>query len=352
MLSLLVNSYERVSQTFPITLLLSIITTLYLIRRALLPKPIPGIPYNKNAVNSIFGDLLEFRAVKNRHKWWALQAVKHQHPIVQIFMKPFGLPWVLVADHFEASDICMRRLKEFDRADITRQQFDALTPGHQISLKTSDPKFKKNRELVRDLMSTSFLQQATAPQIHHKFEDLMELWDRKRRLSGGRPFDVSNDIQEAVFDIILGASFGVDSEQGQIAKELEELQAKTVSGGKDDAFEFEPVPLYDEDLSSFDTLIKSFTVCIRFPWPLVAHFIYRNLSSKMREAIAMRAKLRDREIAKSIERKERGQPQRCALDNMMAREDAMAEKEGRKPNYRSQSIISEVCYTLNGFWRS
>ena len=121
----------------------------------------------------------------------------------------------------------MRRLKEFDRADMTRQQFDALAPGHQISLKTSDPRFKKNRELVRDLMSTSFLQQTAAPQIHHKFEKLMELWEKKTQLSGGRPFDISHDIQEAIFDIILGASFGVDSDAGQIGKELDELKAKT-----------------------------------------------------------------------------------------------------------------------------
>ncbi|RFN54955.1 cytochrome p450 1a1 [Fusarium flagelliforme] len=342
MLSFLIDSYQQVSKSFPITLLLSIITTLYLLRRALLPKPIPGIPYNKNATNSIFGDLLEFRSAKSRHTWWALQAVKHQYPLVQIFMKPFGLPWVFVADHFEASDICMRRLKEFDRGEVTRQQFDALAPGHQISLKTSDPRFKKNRELVRDLMSTSFLQQTAAPQIHHKFEKLMELWDRKTQLSGGRPFDIAHDIQEAVFDIILGASFGVDSGAGQIGKELDELKAKTTSGGQDDAFEFEPVALYDEDLSSMGTLIESFNVCIRFPWPIVAHFIYRNISSKMRKATAMRIQLQEREIAKSIERKENGHAQRCALDSMMEREDAIAEKEGRKPNYRNQSIISEL----------
>ena len=255
MSSHLVELYEQAPKSFILTLFLSIVSTLYLIRRALLPKPIPGIPYNKNAINSIMGDLAEFRAAKNRREWWALQAVKHQSPLVQVFMKPFGLPWVFVADHFEASDICMRRLKEFDRADITRQQFDGLTPGHQITLKTSDPQFKKNRELVRDLMSSSFLQQATAPQIHHKFSTLMNLWDRKRDLSSGRPFDISHDIHNAAFDIILGASFGVDSGQGQIGKELDELSSKTTTGGNDDAFEFEHVPFYDEELGCFDTLI-------------------------------------------------------------------------------------------------
>lgn len=63
----------------------------------------------------------------------------------------------------------------------------------------------------------------------------------------------------------------------------------------------------------------------------------------MRKARAGRDRLRDREVAKSIERRRLGQPQRCALDSMLAREDAIAEKEGRKPDYRSQTIMSEVC---------
>lgn len=342
MLHYLVELHEQAPKGFALTLFLSILSTFYLIRRALLPKPLPGIPYNKTAANSIFGDLPEFRASTNRREWWARQAVKHQSPLVQIFMKPFGLPWVFVADHFEASDICMRRLKEFDRADVSRQQFGGLSPGHQITLKTSDPRFKKNRELVRDLMSTSFLQQATAPQIHHKFSTLMELWDRKRRLASGRLFDISHDIHSAAFDIILGASFGVDSGQGQIGKELAELKGKGTAGRDDDVFEFQTVPNYDEDLDCFDTLIQSFNVSMRSPYPLISHFLYRNLSGKMRKANEMRIKLQDREIAKCIERKAKGQPQRCALDNMMAREDAIAEKEGREPDYRSQTIVSEV----------
>lgn len=136
----------------------SFLSALYLLRRALLPKPIPGILYNENAVKSLMGDVPEFRAAPNRREWWARQAIVHQSPLVQVFMRPFARPWVFVADYFEAADICMRRLKEFDRSDITREQFGGLTPGHHITLKSSDPQFKKNKELIRDLMSVSFLQ--------------------------------------------------------------------------------------------------------------------------------------------------------------------------------------------------
>ncbi|SCO56647.1 related to TRI13-cytochrome P450 [Fusarium fujikuroi] len=341
MFSRLIELSERAPKDFTLALGFSILSALYLLRRWLLPKPIPGIPYNKNAVKSFMGDIPEFRDAPNRREWWAQQPARHQSPIVQVFMRPFGAPWVFVADYFEASDICMRRLKEFDRSDVTWEQFNGVVPGHHITLKSSDPKFKKNKELIRDLMAPTFLQQASAPEIHDKFSSLLKLWDRKLDLSGGRPFDIAQDIHNSALDIILSASFGIDSGDGQIGRQLEELKARTVSGGKDDLFKFEDVSI-DEEQSCFTTLADSVGLSMRSPLPTIHHFLYRNLSPKMRRARAGRDRLRDREIAKSIERRESGQPQRCALDNMLAREDAIAEKEGRKPNYRSQTIMSEL----------
>ncbi|RKL10176.1 hypothetical protein BFJ68_g8792 [Fusarium oxysporum] len=340
MLSRLIELSERAPKDFTLALGFSILSALYLLRRWLLPKPIPGIPYNENAVKSFMGDIPEFRDAPNRREWWAQQPARHQSPIVQVFMRPFGAPWVFVADYFEASDICMRRLKEFDRSDVTWEQFNGVVPGHHITLKSSDPKFKKNKELIRDLMAPTFLQQ-----IHDKFGSLLKLWDRKLDLSGGRPFDIAQDIHNSALDIILGASFGIDSGDGQVGRQLEELKARTVSGGQDDLFEFEDVPI-DEEQSCFTTIADSVGLSMRSPLPTIHHFLYRNLSSEMRRARAGRDRLRDREIAKSIERRESGQPQRCALDNMLAREDVIAEKEGRKPNYRSQTIMSERVQSL------
>ncbi|KAI1013792.1 hypothetical protein LB503_010495 [Fusarium chuoi] len=298
MLSRLIELSERAPKDFTLALGFSILSALYLLRRWLLPKPIPGIPYNENAVKSFMGDIPEFRDAPNRREWWAQQPA--------LFMRPFGAPWVFVADYFEASDICMRRLKEFDRSDVTWEQFNGVVPGHHITLKSSDPKFKKNKELI---------------QIHDKFSSLLKLWDRKLDLSGGRPFDIAQDIHNSALDIILSASFGIDSGDGQIGRQLEELKARTVSGGKDDLFEFEDVSI-DEEQSCFTTLADSVGLSMRSPLPTIHHFLYRNLSPKMRRARAGRDRLRDREIAKSIERRESSQPQRCALDNMLAREDA------------------------------
>jgi hypothetical protein len=122
------------------------------------PKPIPGIPHNVEAANSFFGDLPEFRTAPDRREWWVSQVIKHQSPMIQVFLRPFSLPWVFVADHWEAVDIMTHRAKEFDRADQTIYTFEGVAPSHHIVMHSSNPQFKRNKELVRDLMSVNFLQ--------------------------------------------------------------------------------------------------------------------------------------------------------------------------------------------------
>lgn len=68
----------------------------------------------------------------------------------------------------------------------------------------------------------------------------------------------------------------------------------------------------------------------------------------MRNAHRLAARLQQREIANGLERRRTGQAQRCAVDQILAREEAMAEKEGRKPDYYSQTITSEVCKSPMG----
>ncbi|RSL88682.1 hypothetical protein CEP51_001614 [Fusarium floridanum] len=313
------------------------------------PKPIPGIPYNVEAAKSLFGDIPEFRTAPDRREWWASQVIKHQSPMIQVFLRPFSRPLVFVADHWEATDIMTRRMKEFDRSDETVNTFGGVAPAHHINMRSSNPQFKRNKELIRDLMSVNFLQDVSAPEIYQKFALLIDLWTSKLRLAKGRPFNACEDIHNAALDIVMAASFGLEPEQSQIAKQTRELEVSESSktGGQDDAFEFKHVPL-DEELQCFTTLGDSILVAVRSPLPLLSHFLYRNLSPMMRRAAAGRDKLRNREIAKSIERMKAGHPERCAMDNMLAREDAIAAKEGRKPNYYSEVILCELLGYLVG----
>lgn len=140
---------------------LGVITIIYVLRQWALPKPLPGIPYNKEALEFILGDAAEVRRIKaaggRARGWVGQQTVKHDSPIVQAFLTPFGKPAIILADYREAQDILLRRGKEFDRGWKNLEAFRGVLPMHHIAMKTNDPQFKKNRELVKDLMTHQFL---------------------------------------------------------------------------------------------------------------------------------------------------------------------------------------------------
>jgi hypothetical protein len=126
-----------------------------------LSKPIPGIPYNVSAANSLLGDIPQMMEHKQKtdqiFPWLVAQTVKLQSPIVQVWARPFSRPWVIIADFKESQDILMRRTKEFDRSGFFGDLFLGLTPDHHISRLSHDERFKSNRFLMKDLMTPAFL---------------------------------------------------------------------------------------------------------------------------------------------------------------------------------------------------
>ena len=129
------------------------------IYRAALPKPIPDIPYNKISANRLLGDVpdMNTNASSGLRYWMRDQFAIHNSPIVQIFVAPFKKPWVLVADFREAQDVVMRRGREFDKSSLTNESFSGVVAASHICMKSSDSRFKSNRELIKDLMSSQFL---------------------------------------------------------------------------------------------------------------------------------------------------------------------------------------------------
>ena len=87
----------------------------YLLYRAALPKPIPGIPYNEAAAKHILGDapgLLEAITKTGTMLDWIIhQLVKRNEPVMQLFLRPLGKPFVIISDFRETQDICVRRSK-------------------------------------------------------------------------------------------------------------------------------------------------------------------------------------------------------------------------------------------------
>ena len=136
-------------------------TLLYAVYKYLLPKPLPGIPYNEESSKRLMGDIPDITAFVEaggrRKLWWAHQAQKHQSPVVQFFFGPGMKPCVIVADYREARDILLRRSKELVRGSLVCNMWEGVLPGHFISMEDDHPHYKEVKALARDLMTPSFL---------------------------------------------------------------------------------------------------------------------------------------------------------------------------------------------------
>lgn len=86
-------------------LLTVVIGLVYAIYRASIPKPIPGIPHNPDAARKPFGDIpaaMKWHADNSELATFFQAKVKElDSPITQMFMRPFGRPWVVIADSRE-----------------------------------------------------------------------------------------------------------------------------------------------------------------------------------------------------------------------------------------------------------
>lgn len=134
-------------------------TILYGCYYAFRPKPIPGIPFNKDAAGRLFGDIIAMKAAKYRRQWVWGQPREHGTVISQAFLFPFRKPAVIVSDYREAMDICSRRTIEFDRGTRNKECVGITAPNFHFTMESRDPAFKQHRELLRDLMTPRFLQE-------------------------------------------------------------------------------------------------------------------------------------------------------------------------------------------------
>lgn len=100
----------------------AVIVLLYALYRAALPKPIPGIPYHEASASRMFGDAPSMVKHKQKHStvfdWMTAQSLELNSPVVQIFLKPFFQPIVVITDPRESQDVLLRRAKDFDRSNF------------------------------------------------------------------------------------------------------------------------------------------------------------------------------------------------------------------------------------------
>lgn len=350
-----------------------LLAVIYIGYRAALPKPLPGIPYNHDAAAKIFGDVPEMMGYVKRTKrifcWLTSLTDRHNSPIVQVFMKPFSYPWVVITDPFESQDILLRRNREFDRAPMFGEIVGGLIPGQHSHKLSSDVQFRRNRALINHLMAPTFINEVSAPEMYRAAEKLISVWGIKCDRAAGRPFSAHHDLTYLALDAILAAVFGSLAEEENVTlQRLREMQGWTPPPG------LESSPADDDDEQPFPfpetqeivppisaaiiTLSMSVTENQLSPAPALTAWVMRKFPY-MRRAIAVKEEYVGRKIEECMPRVETAagsnekfkttasttantNPQpRSALHSVLLRERDMAAKEGRKPEYHSRAIVDE-----------
>ncbi|KAK4548598.1 hypothetical protein LTR36_009508 [Oleoguttula mirabilis] len=316
--------------------------------RLALPKPIPGIPYSVDSANRILGDVPDalkwHRERSEIFTFLTAQAVKHRSPIAQVFLRPFGKPWVILTDFREAQDIMTRRTREFDRSAFFGDLFFNLGPGNQVHMPTGDV-WRAHRRLMADTMSNAFMNDVAGPQIYSSALVMINLWSEKMRLANGQSFDASVDVGKGALDAIWAATFGSEigttSEQLKLLSGLDESE---VVKNADGAITF-PSATDPEAFIAIMTLSNSVEIALNSPIPRLHHGLALKLMPSLVSARKVKDQLLKRHLDAAWERlqdNEKDDAVKSAMDLVVQREAIMAKKEGRAAQYDTQAVRDEL----------
>lgn len=321
----------------------------YLLYRAALPKPIPGIPYYTPSANRLGGDIPDAIKWQNDRKefWSFLQERCKQlnSPIVQVFMQPFGKPWVILADYKESQDIMVRRGKEFDRSGFLGDLFKAIAINNHVRLPTGN-EWKAHRRLMGDTMSNSFLHEVAAPLIHSSALVTLDLWKEKTRLAPGRAFSVTEDVFKGAMDALWAATFGSDISTAKMQLALLASQESVpLPADSETPAEF-PIAKEPEAFTSLLMIADSVEYAVKSPLPVLTHRFVVNTFPSLRKATQQKTELLQGKLDESWKKfSESGGSSgdiRHALDLIVQREWTMANKEGREAQYKTPVIEDEL----------
>ena len=323
---------------------------LYLLYQWLLPKPLPGIAYNTEATKSLWGDepaLARYLSANGEFSsWLGEQCLKLGSPVCQVFVQPFKLPWILVADFHEAQDILMRRT-EFDKPQFLIDGLQALGDFH-ARRRTGEDTFRFRRNLRQDLMAPKFLNNYIGPFLHSKGLKLIKLLEAKKNLANGRPFRIREDYARAVLDVMLYHAYGEDFGESTLEPQLELISNLTPSSipeshlDKPVTFDEAPRSFFLELIHETAEIIEKTTISTT---PQLS-FWWWSKQNWYKRIVAERNRVISEQLQKAANNLYTGKV-KSALDHMMMREQAAAEKHGRKPQLFSQSMADEVGLITN-----
>lgn len=340
-----ISAFDEVSTIHHFLVAFVTITfVLYGLYQWLLPKPVPGIAYNLEATKSLFGDapgmIKEVSVTGEFRVWCSKQMKKMDSPICQVFIRPFSKPWILLADFRESKYILMRR-KEFDKSSFLSDGMACMGSFHGIY--TTGDKFKSNRQLIQDLMTTSFLNNHVGPAVFNKGLDVMKLFEMKMKLANGRPFSVKKDFEYASLDIMLEFAFGknwVHTATGPQVELLSKLGASDVNlDALDQPVSFPIVPIV-EFLKSVYKAPEIVEKTINAIMPKLQTWWWSK-QSWYKEIFDEKERIMKKQVAIGVKNYHSGHV-KTGIEHMLMREGARAEKEGREPDFESEVFRDEV----------
>ncbi|KAK0625510.1 cytochrome P450 monooxygenase [Bombardia bombarda] len=319
-----------------------------------LPKPLPGIPYNKASARRLLGDVpaLTHHMTQDQGTFASYLAntlVSLNAPLVQVFIRPLSRPLLVLGDFRESQDVLGHRGKDFDRSSSLGDLVRGIGPDHHVLLKTNDA-WKAQRRLIQDLMTPSFLNRIAGPAMHQSMLVLLDLWREKARIAAGRPWDARHDINWETLDAVHAFSYGADFGHSASKPTLDVVRAldaqavkKLRSGGGPDEPVVFPEGKVDELAEASMTLMHTCTEVQGSPVPnLKWKYIMRK--PRVRRATAVKERIMREEVESAVASVERdkGQKVKSAADQMVVREKKVAEREGRKPDYFSRAMMDEL----------
>lgn len=191
---------------------------LFALRAHYIPRPIPGIPYNRLTYICPWGDLaslgVAYFTKGEVFRWFSSQSHTHRSGIFQVFLPSFSTtsPVVVVTDQREVKDIVTRRLGVIDRSHLMHLWFGLLCPKASIGMHTTQ-EFRTIRWSWNSVLNPAFLGTVAGPRARDSAMALAELWSLKADKNRGAAFEAGEDLRrttlEAMLDTLLGRQLGV-----------------------------------------------------------------------------------------------------------------------------------------------
>ncbi|KAK4235421.1 cytochrome P450 [Achaetomium macrosporum] len=320
-----------------------LVVVLYGLYRWLLPKPIPGIPYNKDAAKSIWGDMMDLRDDPGGlAKWCGKQLEKHGTPICQALMGPLSKPVVLVADVPESRAMLMGR-SDFDRSNYIIDRFPLFGEFH-LNMKTGDA-WRTSRGWLKDLLDKPHLINNMTPRIYSHVLTLLDVWERKSKLAKGRPFSMVDDLRDLALDVIMNFHFGDDFQDSALTRQLRNVQNLDVSHlrvGEHGEVHFPQAPLHEFQeglIETGDKMAEIYTT--KLPPALVSWWV-RYVSPHYRPYFNAKDGFIRNYITLALKRLNNNEELKSGLDFMVSREQKGAAKAKKPSIIGKQTMVDEA----------